>query len=45
MTFTVEAIRDNLVAGKIHYFKILAVNNVGKSEFSDESSFALAPLP
>ena len=45
MTFTLTAARDSLVAGSIHYFKILAENDVGGSLFSDEASFALAPLP
>jgi hypothetical protein len=45
MTFTLEAVRDGLVPGSIHYFKMLAVNDVGNSLFSEEASFALAPLP
>jgi hypothetical protein len=45
MSFTLEEVRDGLVPGSIHYFKILAVNDVGDSLFSEEASFALAPLP
>lgn len=45
MIFTLNAVRDSLVPGSIHYFKILATNNVGKSHYSEEASFALAPLP
>lgn len=31
--------------GKLHFFKLVAVNAAGSSEFSDEASAALAPLP
>ena len=36
---------DSLVVGEMHYFQLLARNDVGDSELSDEASFAIAPLP
>jgi hypothetical protein len=42
---TLTVAGDSLVAGKIHYFKVTATNQVATSEFSDISSFAVAPLP
>ena len=44
-SFTLEKDRDGLTAGGLHYFKYLAVNEIGDSEFSDEATFYLAPKP
>ena len=45
MSHTLDSVADSLSVGKIHYFKLQATNDVGTSEFSDEASVALAPLP
>ena len=45
MTHTLEEVADSLAVGKIHYFRLKAINDVGGSEFSDVASAALAPLP
>jgi hypothetical protein len=45
MTHTLTVADDALVEGEAHYFQFLARNDVGDSELSDGSSFAIAPLP
>jgi hypothetical protein len=45
LTHTLEATTDSLNVGRIHYFKLRALNDVGSSAYSDEASAALAPLP
>ena len=45
VTHALTVVDDSLVAGEIHYFQLLARNDVGDSELSDEASFAIAPLP
>ena len=45
MTLTLSVVADGLVVGEIHYFSFQAVNDVGSSYLSDETSIAIAPLP
>jgi hypothetical protein len=45
MSHTLTVADDSLVVGETHFFSLLARNDVGDSELSDESSFAVAPLP
>ena len=45
MTLALSVVADGLVVGEIHYFSFQAVNDVGSSYLSDETSIAIAPLP